>query len=152
MLYNSIDVVTQKNNLLVLLSAKCSCTSYSFARRVVTAGFSMTYQAGRRLASGRDLLSDLWSAYSSTSEQFNYTPSTRIPYKILYFYPTLETLNDWTLSLKSKLGVDSVYLNFAKAFGTFSHVKLLTKRTIYGIRRHLLRWIRAFLSSRSEKR
>ena len=52
--------------------------------------------------------------------------------------------------LKSKLGVDSVYLDFAKVFDTVSHVKLLTKLTGYGIRGHLLGWTRAFLSSRSQ--
>ena len=52
--------------------------------------------------------------------------------------------------LKSKFGVDSVYLDFAKAFDTVSHVKLLTKRTGYGIRGHLLGSITAFLSNRSQ--
>ena len=52
--------------------------------------------------------------------------------------------------LKSKFGIDSVYLDFAKAFDTVSNVKLLTKVTGYGIRGHLLSWIRAFLSSRSQ--
>ena len=62
----------------------------------------------------------------------------------------LETLNDWTLCLKTKFGVDSVYLDFAKAFNTVSHVKLLIKLTGYGISGHLLGWIRAFLSSCSK--
>ena len=63
----------------------------------------------------------------------------------------LETLNDCTLSLKRMLGVDSVYMVFAKEFDTVSHVKLLTKLTGYGIRGHLLGWNRAFLSSRSQR-
>ena len=57
----------------------------------------------------------------------------------------LETLNDWILFLESKFGVD-----FAKAFGTVSHVKFLTKLTGKGIRGHLLGWIGAFLSSRAK--
>ena len=89
----------------------------------------------------------LWSA--STSEQSNYTPSARISYKTLYLYPTLRNIKrlDFVFK-KQKFGVDSVYLDFAKAFDTVSHVKLLTKLTGYGIRGHLLGWIRAFLSSR----
>ena len=62
----------------------------------------------------------------------------------------LETLNDWTLFLTSNYDVDSLYLDFAKAFDTVSHVKLLTKLTGYGIRGHLLGWMRVFLSSRSQ--
>ena len=60
----------------------------------------------------------LWSAYLSTSEQSNYTPSTRISYKTLYCTQLLEALNDWTLFLKSKFGIDSVYTDIAKAVGT----------------------------------
>ena len=62
----------------------------------------------------------------------------------------LETLNDCTFFLKSMLGVDSVYLDFANAFDTVSHVKFPTKLTGYGIRGHLLCWITAFHSSCSQ--
>ena len=60
-------------------------------------------------------------------------------------------INNGLPNVADKFGVDSVYLDFAKAFDTVSHVKLLTKLTGYGIRGHLLGWITAFLSSRSQR-
>ena len=87
-------------------------------------------------------------AYLSASKQSIYKPSTRISYKTLYLH-TLETVHDWTLFLKRNCNLDSVYHDFAKAFDTVSHVKLLTKLIGYGIRGHRLGWIRTFLSSHS---
>ena len=51
---------------------------------------------------------------------------------------------------KNKFGDDFVYLDFVKSVDTVCHVKLLIKLTGYGIKEHLLGWIRAFLSSRSQ--
>ncbi len=39
----------------------------------------------------------------------------------------LESINDWTLAAKNKKSVDIIYLDFAKAFDTVSHVKLIQK-------------------------
>ena len=89
-------------------------------------------------------------AYISTSEQSSYTPSSRIPYKTPYLHPTLRNKTIGLCLKKNKFGDDSVYLDFAKAFDTVSHARLLIKLTGYGIRGHILDRIKAFLSSRSQ--
>ena len=44
--------------------------------------------------------------------------------------------------------VDAVYIDFAKAFDSVSHSKLLLKATLYGFTSHLLDWLSSFLSDR----
>ena len=46
--------------------------------------------------------------------------------------------------------VDTIYLDFAKAFDTVPHRRLLHKLESYGITGNLQRWINAFLSDRSQ--
>jgi len=43
----------------------------------------------------------------------------------------LETINDWATALHH--AVDAVYFDFAKAFDSLSHTKLLHKLVVYGI-------------------
>ena len=45
----------------------------------------------------------------------------------------IETLNDWTVSFENKLGQSAVYVDFAKAFDSVSHPKLIYKLERYGI-------------------
>jgi len=44
----------------------------------------------------------------------------------------LETINDWSVALRNCHSVDVVYFDFAKAFDTVSHTKLLYKLRVYG--------------------
>ena len=60
----------------------------------------------------------------------------------------LNTLNDWLSYLDNHIPVDAVYLDFRKAFDTVPHERLINKLYGYGIRGHLLQWIRDFLSNR----
>ena len=46
--------------------------------------------------------------------------------------------------------VDCIYLDFAKAFDTVPHKRLLNKLKAYGISGELLNWIKAFLSDRTQ--
>ena len=46
--------------------------------------------------------------------------------------------------------VDAIYLDFEKAFDTVPHRRLLGKLDSYGIRGELLRWIKEYLSNRSQ--
>ena len=46
--------------------------------------------------------------------------------------------------------VDTIYLDFAKAFDTIPHRRLLGKLDSYGIRGSILNWIKVFLIERSQ--
>ena len=46
---------------------------------------------------------------------------------------------------------DIILLDFSKAFDKVNHSKLLWKLHQYGIRGHVLDWVRAFLGSRSQQ-
>ncbi len=50
--------------------------------------------------------------------------------KLVLLLQLLECNNDWSLALKEKKSVDIVYLDFAKAFDTVSHEKLVQKLLI----------------------
>ena len=63
----------------------------------------------------------------------------------------LTTLNDWTLALNNRMDVDVAYIDFSKAFDTVSHNKLMTKLAACGIKGELLKWIRSFLSDRTQQ-
>jgi len=45
----------------------------------------------------------------------------------------LETLNDWTFAVNNGDGVSVAYIDYAKAFDTVSHPKLIHKLKSYGI-------------------
>ena len=61
----------------------------------------------------------------------------------------LESVNDWTLALNDKHGVVIAYIDYAKAFDTVCHAKLLRKLASQGISGDLLEWICVFLHDRS---
>ena len=45
---------------------------------------------------------------------------------------------------------DTIYLDFAKAFDTVPHSRLITKLKAYGIDGAILNWIQAFLTGRTQ--
>jgi hypothetical protein len=62
----------------------------------------------------------------------------------------LECLNDWTMTIEKEPCADIAYIDFCKAFDKVSHLKLLKKLEVYGIKGQLLCWIKAFLSNRKQ--
>ena len=63
----------------------------------------------------------------------------------------LETLGIITDAVNKRHLVDSVLLDFAKAFDKVSHVKLIQKLAAYGINSILVKWIEAFLTDREKR-
>jgi hypothetical protein len=62
----------------------------------------------------------------------------------------IESVHDWSVALNNKRSVDVIYIDFQKAFDTVSHPKLILKLESYGISGALLKWIKAFLSNRTQ--
>ena len=63
----------------------------------------------------------------------------------------LEVLDDWTRHIENGQPVDSVYLDFRKAFDAVPHSRLLSKLRGYGVNGKLLTWIRSFLTDREQR-
>jgi ribonucleases P/MRP protein subunit RPP40 len=59
----------------------------------------------------------------------------------------LECNLDWNAAIRSKHGVDVSYLDFAKAFYSVVHTKLIAKLRCYGIFDMIRCWIESFLSN-----
>ena len=60
------------------------------------------------------------------------------------------TVNDLAESLNKMEQTDVIFLDFSKAFDRVSHPHLFHKLHHYGIRGHLLTWIKDFVSNRSQ--
>ena len=61
----------------------------------------------------------------------------------------LECMNDWTLNIDLGCNIVIIYIDFAKAFDSVSHSKLMCKLYSYGIRGQLLLWLQRFFLNRS---
>ncbi len=63
----------------------------------------------------------------------------------------LTTLNDWTLTRNSSIPTGVIFLDFAKAFDSVPHERLLVKLERYGIGGDLLLWFRNLLTNRKQR-
>lgn len=60
-------------------------------------------------------------------------------------------LDMWTDTLDDGGCVNMVYLDFAKAFDTVPHGRLIKKLTGYGVKGKVLDWVESFLSDWKQK-
>ena len=81
--------------------------------------------------------------YSKT--QHGFTPQRSITTNLL------EVLNRWTEALMHDIPVDIIYLDYAKAFDTVPHCRLIKQVETFGITGKVLSWIQAFLTNRQQK-
>jgi hypothetical protein len=63
----------------------------------------------------------------------------------------LETMDYITKQISDGNNVDIIYMDFAKAFDTVPHKRLIQKISAYGIKGKTLDWIRDFLSNRKQR-
>ena len=60
-------------------------------------------------------------------------------------------VDDWARSLDSHQSVHSIFIDFAKAFDSVPHKRLLCKLEAYGVSGTLLNWFKAFLCDRRQR-
>ena len=63
----------------------------------------------------------------------------------------ITVLDDWFSALDKRKRTDVLLLDFAKAFDSVPHQRLLYKLHFYGIRNKTLYWIKSFLLGRSQR-
>jgi len=108
---------------------------------------SLTSVVGKVLESIiRDILVDHFMVNNLfTDSQHGFVPKRSCTTQLL------DVMNDWSLSLERGESVDSVYLDFRKAFDSVPHQRLLVKLKAYGIDGTLLTWMRDFLHQRRQR-
>ncbi|CAG2249633.1 unnamed protein product [Mytilus edulis] len=62
----------------------------------------------------------------------------------------LEVLDEWSELIDSGFPLDSIFLDFSKAFDTVPHQRLFLKLEKLGIKGCILNWIKSFLSGRKQ--
>ena len=93
----------------------------------------------------RHIIQHLKSNNLQAKQQHGFTPKKSITTNLL------EALNVWTEALMHNIPVDVLYLDYAKAFDTVPHQRLIDQVASFGIGGKVLSWIKAFLSNRQQK-
>ena len=63
----------------------------------------------------------------------------------------LNVMDSWTKAIDNGFSIDSIYLDFMKAFDTVPRKRLIYKLSMYGISPYILRWIEGFLTGRKQQ-
>lgn len=93
----------------------------------------------------RDLLSYLRKHNAISKQQHGFLSKRSTSSNLL------NTINDWTLAIRDRKFVTVAYIDFQKAFDSVSHNKLLHKLSAFGICGNLLKWIKNFLTNRTQQ-
>ena len=93
----------------------------------------------------RYLVSALESHHLLSSSQFGFR-AKRSTTSLL-----VDAVDDWSLCLEQRGTVHCLLLDFAKAFDSVPHERLLLKLSSLGIHGNLLKWLRFFLTQRKQR-
>ena len=63
----------------------------------------------------------------------------------------INTVHNFASALNNREQIDAILLDMSKAFDTVPHERLCHKLSLYGIHGTTLRWIRSFLTGRTQK-
>ena len=63
----------------------------------------------------------------------------------------LTVFDTWSQYIDSDIPVDTIFLDFRKAFDSVPHKRLLLKLERLGVSGNVLKWISSFLSNRSQR-
>ena len=78
------------------------------------------------------------------SDQFGFLPNKSTMLQLLL------CVDDWTQAMEAGQPTDVILIDYAKAFDSVVHNKLLAKLSWFGFNRSILEWIRDFLSGRTQ--
>ena len=132
----------------------------SWCKAVITA----TYKNGQRIQPGNYRLVSLTSVISKIMESLirDEIVEHMVKHKLLSyvqhgFVPgrdcmtqMLLCLEEWAGMMKIGMTFDVIYTDFAKAFDSVAHERLLKKLNSIGIKADLLKWIKSFLCGRTQ--
>ena len=94
----------------------------------------------------RDELMEYFLKYKLLSKsQFGFMPGRSTVLQLL------QVLDEWTEAIDRGLPIETIYMDFQKAFDSVPHRRLIYKLSKYGIGGQLLHWIEDFLSSRTQR-
>ena len=91
------------------------------------------------------LLDHLHSTNQLNDAQHGFRPKRSCATQLLI------TIENWSKALEAGEPVDSLYLDFSKAFDSVPHKRLIRKVESFGVRGQLLTWIEAFLTDRQQR-
>ncbi len=80
-----------------------------------------------------------------TSRQYGFLPGRSISLQLL------EVLDKWTEALDKGCSIDTIYMDFRKAFDVVPHKRLISKLRSYQFNPQITSWIESFLSNRSQQ-
>ena len=79
------------------------------------------------------------------SNQYGFSPRRNCKTQLL------EVIESWYETIEKKGYIDVIYTDFAKAFDSVPHLRLIRKVESHGIKGKLLCWINSFLTSRRQR-
>ena len=62
----------------------------------------------------------------------------------------LNVLDKWTKAFNEGHSVDTMHMDFQKAFNKVPHIRLISKIKNYGVHQSLLNWIHVYLQNRTQ--
>ena len=79
-----------------------------------------------------------------TNSQYGFRPGRSCVTQLL------EVLDNWSELMDNGFSIDTIYLDFSKAFDTVPHQRLFLKLEKLGFEGSLLNWIKSFLTGRNQ--
>ena len=146
---SSLFFSTKHSSTVIYLLIGSAQTSLQFTRKVqkimpeITAQlhYFFSLQIIRKLHKKVDNETSYWS---NSPKQFGFISGRSTTTQLMkYLDNCLETIVNVNV-------VDTIYLDFAKAFDSVPHRRLLGKLESYGVTGNILNWIKAFISGQSQ--